>query len=161
MKITYIALLSVLLIAGCISAPASNYTGKAVAVGDKIDVDYTGSLPDGTIFDSSVGKTPLQFTAGDRQLIKGFDAAVIGMHEGEEKNITLAPEDAYGFHNDSRTLDVPVGLLPNNTKVGDTLYTGQQSAVVLKLNSTTAVMDFNHPLAGKTLHFRVKIVKIY
>ena len=69
---------------------------KTVKVGDKISVHYTGKLENGDIFDSSIGKQPLSFTAGGGQMIQGFDEAVIGMKVGEKKTVTLPPEKAYG-----------------------------------------------------------------
>ena len=154
------ALLSIVLVLGCIGAQ-STFSGKVVAKGDHIALDYTGSFENGTVFDSSSSKGPLEFYAGQGQMIKGFDAAVIGMHVGEEKNVTIAPQEAYGLYDARNIIEAPISSIPNNTKVGDTLYAGTQSVRVIEINSTVAVLDANHPLAGKTLIFRIRLVKIY
>ena len=117
-------------------------------------------LENGTIFDSSVGRAPLEFNAGAGQMIKGFDTAVIGMHLNEEKTVTIKPEDAYGPYSINNTLAVPIVNIPNGTKVGDILYAGTRSARVLEIENNTVLLDVNHPLAGKTLTFKIKIVKI-
>ncbi|MFA4820363.1 MAG: peptidylprolyl isomerase [Candidatus Aenigmatarchaeota archaeon] len=148
----YLALLFVVLVLGCVQTQ----TGKAVAKGDNVSVDYTGMFENGTIFDS--GK--LQFSAGAGQMIKGFDAAVIGMHEGEEKNVTIKPEDAYGAYSPNNVVGIPSTNVPDDTKAGDVLYAGSQQVRVLEVRNDTVFIDANHPLAGKTLVFRIRIVKI-
>lgn len=149
-----LALLAIILILGCTS------TGKAIVKGDNVSVAYIGSFENGTVFDSSVGRAPLEFSAGKGQVIKGFDAAVIGMHVNEEKNITIKPEDAYGPYNANNVLTVPASYLPPGAKAGDTLYSGGRPVRVIDVNNETALIDTNHPLAGKTLMFRIRIVKI-
>ena len=154
----YILLLfSIILVLGCTS---TQFSGMAIANGDNISVDYTGSLEDGTVFDSSLGRGPLEFSAGSGRMIRGFDAAVIGMHVGEEKNVTIKPEDAYGPYNTSYIVEVSIGNIPDNAKVGDTLYSGSRSVHVIQIGNETAMLDANHPLAGKTLIFKIRIVKI-
>ena len=165
MEIKYlISLLSVVLVLGCVNNTGyvtSQAAGPVVESGDHVFVDYTGTLEDGTVFDSSQGRAPLEFTAGAGQMIKGFDDAVIGMKEGEEKTVTIQPEDAYGFSNPANVFDVPVENIPNGTQAGNTLFTGNGQRVrVVEINNETAVIDANHFLAGKVLIFRIKIVKI-
>ncbi len=163
------ALLATILVLGCVgTGQVANTTNTStnttsaniVKAGDTISVDYTGTLENGTVFDTSIGRQPLEFKAGAGQMIKGFDAAVIGMSLGEEKTITIQPQDAYGQYSQSNVISVPIANIPNNTKVGDTLYAGTQTVKVLEINSTSALIDANHPLAGKTLIFKIKIVKI-
>ena len=79
----------------------------AIKKGDKIKVDYTGTFEDGTVFDTSEGKQPLEFEVGASQLIKGFDAAVLGMEKDEEKEVTVQPLEAYGDHNPELIKKVP------------------------------------------------------
>lgn len=162
-------LVSVLLVAGCVSTTQNNTNSTsteipadflAVANGDRIVVDYTGMFENGTIFDSSAGREPLEFDAGEGQMIRGFDDAVIGMRLNEEKTVTIKPEDAYGVYDAKKITEFPVSRVPNNTKVGDTLYSGPLPVRVVAINSTNVTIDMNHPLAGKTLVFRIKIVKI-
>jgi len=132
--------------------------------GDKIQVHYTGTLDDGTIFDSSEGKEPLAFEAGAGQMIKGFDQAVIGMKVGEEKTIKIPPEEAYGEYNKEFIQKVPKDKIPPEAKLDDTLIvstaTGQRQAKIIELTDTEATLDLNHPLAGKTLNFKIKIVEV-
>ena len=162
----FLALVAIILVLGCTTNAPQNSTfnstsaSQVVKTGDHISVDYTGMLENGTIFDSSAGRVPLEFNAGGGQMIKGFDAAVIGMRVGEEKTVTIKPEDAYGQYDEKNIVAIPITSVPNGTKVGDTLYAGRQSARVLDIKNNTAVLDVNHPLAGKTLIFKIKIVKI-
>jgi peptidylprolyl isomerase len=155
-------IIGVIAVSGCTQNAANNNTStKIVATGDTVSVDYTGSLENGTVFDSSIGRASLEFVAGAGQMIKGFDDAVIGMKEGDEKTVTIAPENAYGLKDPANVIDIPIGNVPNTTKVGDTLYgaNGQQVKVVA-INSTTVTIDMNHFLAGKTLIFKIKMLKI-
>ena len=159
-----IALLSVVLILGCVSSTAKN-TGNAtsgliIENGDHVAVEYTGTLENGTVFDSSAGKMPLEFDAGKGQMIKGFDQAVIGMREGEEKTVTIKPEDGYGIPDPKNIIEVPISIVPNGTKAGDMLYAGAQRVRVVEIRNDTVLLDANHFLAGKTLIFKIKIVRI-
>ncbi|HLC76570.1 MAG TPA: peptidylprolyl isomerase [archaeon] len=132
-----------------------------IEAGDQIAVEYTGKLQDGTVFDSSAGRAPLEFTAGAGQMIKGFDTAVIGMKQGEKKTVTLPPEEAYGMPDTANVFVLPLSNIPNGTKVGDALYaTNGQSVVLIAVTNETATIDANHFLAGKTLIFDIEVVKI-
>ncbi len=134
-----------------------------VKAGDNISVDYTGKLVNGEVFDSSVGKEPLAFTAGAGQMIKGFDDAVIGMKVGDKKTITLKPSEAYGEVNPQAIIAVEASQLPNfdQLQVGMELASsnGARGKITQK-NDTNAVIDFNHSLAGKTLIFEIELVSI-
>ncbi len=139
-----------------------------VEKGNKVKVEYTGTLEDGTVFDASErhGK-PLEFEAGSGQVVKGFDAAVIGMKVGEEKEVTLQPDDAYGQPNPELTKKVPRDHLPKEQEpqVGMTLMvnlpTGQQfPATISEVTDSEVTIDLNHPLAGKVLKFKIKVVGI-
>lgn len=136
-------------------------------VGDTVKVDYAGTLTDGTVFDSSVGKTPLEFTVGAGQMIKGFDNAVLGMKVGQSKTVVLPPEDAYGAYRDDLVVVVEkskMGTAANATvgqKISVVYANGTgASFVVLAVNATTMTLDTNHSLAGKTLKFDIKLVSI-
>jgi|TARA_B100002003_G_C14137823_1_gene547285 FKBP-type peptidyl-prolyl cis-trans isomerase 2 len=137
-----------------------------VKKGDKIKVDYTGSLEDGKVFDSSEKHgQPLEFVAGEGVVVKGFDAAVIGMDVGEEKTVTLKPEDAYGESNPQAIQKVPKDKFPAEAKegmmIGVPLANGQQiPARITKIGRTEVTLDMNHLLCGKTLVFKIKIVSI-
>ena len=136
--------------------------------GDKIKVEYTGTLEDGTVFDASEkhGK-PLEFEVGSGQIIKGFDEGVIGMEKDEEKEIKIAPADAYGEPNPKLVQTVPRDKLPPEPepKAGMILMAGrpdgkQIPARITKVDEEGVTIDLNHPLAGKTLNFKIKIVEI-
>ncbi len=136
---------------------------KKVQVGDKVSVNYTGRFEDGKIFDSSIGKSPLEFTAGAGQMIKGFDAAVIGMKVGEKKTVTLQPADAYGEYQQSKivTLDKNNFLNFDELIVGMTVSAGNGlNGIVKEKNDTTAIIDFNPEMAGKTLVFEIEMLSI-
>lgn len=153
-------LFALVFIAGCVD---NNVTSgiSVVAAGDNVSVEYTGKLQNGTIFDSSQGRAPLEFTAGADQMIKGFDAAVIGMKIGEKKTVTLPPEQAYGMPDPANIFGLPLSNIPNGTKVGNTLYAQSgQPVVVIAITNETATIDANHFLAGKTLVFDIEIVNI-
>ncbi len=140
----------------------------AVKKGDKVKVEYEGSLEDGSVFDSSDKHgEPLEFQAGEGQMIKGFDDAVIGMEEGEEKNITLQPKDAYGDKNPQMVQEVPKEKLPQGAEIKAGMMLGmmlpngvQLPAKVVSVSEKGATLDLNHPLAGKVLKFRLKVVSI-
>jgi len=138
--------------------------------GDKVKVDYTGTLEDGTVFDTSEGKQPLEFEVGSGQLIKGFDTAVVGMEKGDEKEITLQPAEAYGEPNPQMMQKVPKDKLPappdgQELKVGMMLAVGmpngqQMPAKIAEVTDTEVIIDINHPLAGKVLNFKIKVVDV-
>jgi peptidylprolyl isomerase len=139
----------------------------AVKTGDKVKLEYTGTLEDGTVFDTSSGKDPLEFEVGSGQVIKGFDDAVMGMEEGQEKEFTLQPTEAYGDHNPEMIKEVPKESMPKEQepKEGMMLAVGlpngqQIPAKIVKVADSTVTIDLNHPLAAKTLTFKVKVVAI-
>jgi len=154
----YFALLSIVLVLGCVGTQSP--LGKVVAIGDNVSVDYTGMFENGTVFDSSAGRVLLEFSVGAGQMIKGFDAAVVGMHLDEERNVTIKPDDAYGNYSLSNIVMVSVQDVPDGTKTGSILYVNGQQVRVLDIRNNTVFIDMNHPLAGKTLVFRIRIVKI-
>lgn len=139
-----------------------------VKKGDKIKVDYVGTFEDGTVFDSTEKHgAPLEFEVGAGQLIKGFDEAVVGMKVGQEKKITLKPADAYGEPNPQMLKEVPREQLPPDRKpeVGMGLYISLPNgarfpALITKVSDKTITLDLNHPLAGKTLKFTIKVAEI-
>ncbi len=135
--------------------------------GDIVQVQYTGKLADGTVFDSSVGGDPLEFTLGKGQMIPGFEKAVRGMKAGEKKTFTIPAAEAYGQRKDNLTSEVsrdklPSGMAPTvgqqlQTKLADgTVIT----VVITKVTETTVTIDANHPLAGKDLTFEIELLKI-
>jgi peptidylprolyl isomerase len=149
------------LIIGC----GKGETTEVVKNGDNIKVEYTGTLADGTQFDSNVGKTPLAFKVGAGQMIEGFDKAVVGMKVGETKTVTIPADEAYGPRQENMVVEVPRSQLGGlNPKVGDglTMTSGGQSfpVVVIKVSDTSITVDANPELAGKDLTFKIKILEI-
>ncbi|KMY66301.1 peptidylprolyl isomerase [Desulfocarbo indianensis] len=132
--------------------------------GDKVQIHYTGKFPDGTVFDSSQGGQPLEFTAGGADLIPGVSQAVVGMAPGETKTVEIAPADGYGQRQEGMEQKVAREMLPPQVKEGDPLQAqaGDQTIVVWvkELGEQEAVLDANHPLAGKTLVFDLEMVSI-
>ena len=135
--------------------------------GNSVKVHYTGKLDDGTVFDSSVGREPLDFTVGARQLIAGFDEAVVGMAVGEKKTVRIAPEQAYGPHNPEMTLQVPRSQLPAEIQpeLGMQLEASQEGGhsmvvTVVEVTDESVTFDANHPLAGKALTFEIEVVEL-
>lgn len=135
--------------------------------GDTVKIHYTGTLADGTQFDSSAGRDPLEFALGSGQVIPGFDQAVDGMAVGESKSITIAPDEAYGQRHDQLVQDVPKSALPDDMQpeVGMQLQSESPDGQVIQLVITavadeTITVDGNHPLAGHELKFDIELVAI-
>jgi len=133
--------------------------------GSKVKVHYTGTLSDGTVFDSSEGKQPLEFTIGENQVISGFENGVKGMKLNEEKTIKIEAKDAYGERDERMVVSVPRDKFPSEIEVeGRLILKGPQgqslNAVVKEVKDNIVLIDLNHPLAGKELNFKVKVVEI-
>ncbi len=135
-----------------------------VRSGDLVRVHYVGRLEDGTVFDSSEGQDPIAFHAGSEEVIPGVSTAVIGMQPGERKTISVPPEQGFGVRRPDLEYEVDRSLLPPDVEVGDRLTadlgTDRITVWVKELKPTTAVLDANHPLAGKTLVFDLQLVEI-
>ena len=139
----------------------------SVQNGDTIRVHYSGKLTDGSLFDSSEGHDPLEFTAGSGMVVPGFDAAVMGMEIGETKTVTLPPSEAYGEKNDDMTVKIPRAEFGADftANPGEQLLIqlgdGNQIPVtIIQINEETVTLDANHQLAGKTLVFTITLVEI-
>ncbi|MEA3297169.1 MAG: peptidylprolyl isomerase [candidate division Zixibacteria bacterium] len=134
---------------------------------DKVAVHYTGKLDDGTVFDSSEGREPLTFTLGQKQIIPGFENSVLGMTEGDSKTVVIPPKDAYGSKQDELIQKFPKEQLPPEIKpeVGQRLQMqrsdGQTIQVIVNdVDEDSMTIDANHPLAGETLHFDIRLESI-
>ena len=135
--------------------------------GNTVKVHYTGKLDDGTIFDTSVEREPLEFTIGAGQMIPGFEGAVRGMQVGQVKTVNIPAEEAYGPHNEGMVLVVKRDELPENLNpvVGQRLQMQQENGntavvVITDVSDTTITLDANHPLAGKALTFEIELVEM-
>lgn len=132
--------------------------------GDRVRIHYTGRFEDGTTFDSSQGKEPLEFTVGVNQVIPGLDRTILDMDEGQSTTVTLPPEEAYGERQPALAQQVERSQLPEGVTEGAALradVAGRETILwVTELDDDTAVVDANHPLAGKTLVFDVELVDV-
>lgn len=135
--------------------------------GDTVKIHYTGTLDDGTQFDSSAGREPLAFSLGGGEVIAGFDSAVDGMSVGDSKTVTIPPGEAYGERHDQLVQEVPVTALPEEMKpeVGTQLQSqspdGQMmNLVITEVGVENITVDANHPLAGQALTFAIELVEI-
>lgn len=129
--------------------------------GDTVSVHYTGTLDDGTQFDSSRGREPLSFEMGAGQLIAGFEAAVTGLEVGESTTVRLDPGQAYGEPMPELMIEVPAEHAPEGLSVGDMVMLGSGAqAVVVGLDADTVTIDANHPLAGQALTFHIELVSV-
>ncbi|MEJ2274312.1 MAG: peptidylprolyl isomerase [Woeseiaceae bacterium] len=135
--------------------------------GDTVRIHYKGTLDDGTEFDSSAGRDPLEFSLGEGQVIPGFDNAVDGMAVGESKTVTIPAEEAYGERHDQLVQEVPKNALPDeiDPAVGMHLQSRSPEGQVMNLVVTdvadeSITVDGNHPLAGKSLTFDIELVEI-
>jgi peptidylprolyl isomerase len=134
--------------------------------GDTVKVHYTGKLDDGTVFDSSVGREPLEFTIGAQSVIRGFEAAVEGMAVGSKTTVVIGPEDAYGPRVDGKITTIERSQLPDDPdpEVGMVLQAEAPEGTVLftvtGVSDETVTLDANHPLAGKQLTFDIEVTEI-
>ncbi len=140
---------------------------STVQQGDFIKVHYTGTLDDGTQFDSSAGRDPLEFTVGAGQMIAGFDTAVRDMELGATKTALIPAAEAYGEHNADMVFEVPQERVPDNMdpQVGQQLQMQNSdgrpmSVVVTAVGEDGITLDANHELAGKDLTFEIRVVEV-
>jgi peptidylprolyl isomerase len=137
-----------------------------VKKGDNVKVHYTGTLDDGTVFDSSDGGEPLDFAAGSGQVIEGFNDAVIGMTVGESKTVLIPVDKAYGERKDEMVIQAPIEQVPPdlNPELGMRLEMGGANGeilrvVIVEITDTHLTLDANPPLAGKDLTFKIELVE--
>lgn len=135
--------------------------------GDTVKIHYSGTLTDGTQFDSSEGRDPLEFAIGAGAVIPGFEKAVEGMAVGESKSVTIDPDDAYGPRHDQLIQQVPNSALPEDVEpaIGMQLQGQSPEGQVMNLTVTAVeddaiTVDANHPLAGEALTFDIELVEI-
>jgi FKBP-type peptidyl-prolyl cis-trans isomerase 2 len=138
-----------------------------VGKGNLVSIEYEGKLDNGEVFDTSKGHAPLQFIAGNKQVIEGFDNAVMGMKKGEEKEIHIKAKEAYGESNPALIHEIPKSMIKTDKemKPGMSIVMatpdGHQIPLLIKeVKKDTILLDMNHPLAGKNLNFKVKVLEI-
>ena len=126
---------------------------KMIKEGSKVKVHYTGKLEDGKVFDTSSDKDPIEVVLGEGTLIKGFESGLLGMNIGEKKTIEVEPKDAYGDYVEGRIQEVEKSKLPEDIKVGMVLQAtseaGSMVILIKEIKDDTAILDANHPLAGR------------
>ncbi|MEK6890809.1 MAG: peptidylprolyl isomerase [Nanoarchaeota archaeon] len=154
------------------SKPKSSSSSKSdgIKTGDKVSIEYTGTYDNGEVFDSNVHgdhSHPLEFVVGRGMVIPGFDKAVIGMKNGEEKKFRIPAAEAYGERDENlvKTMPKPEEF-PPQAKQGMLIGVGpsqdqQMPALIVKLTDSEVTLDLNHPLAGKALNFKIKILEIF
>jgi len=132
--------------------------------GDRVRVHYTGRFPDGTVFDSSEGRDPLEFEVGSGEIIPGLDKAVLAMSEGQTETVTVEPAEAYGPREEALVHEIDRSQLPDGATEGAALEAqvdGQKAILwITEIGETKATVDANHPLAGKPLVFDVEVVEV-
>ena len=133
--------------------------------GDRVVIHYTGRLDDGTVFDSSSGGDPLEFTAGSNELIPGVSQAVIGMIPGDTKTVEVPPEQGYGSRNPDQVHKIEKHHLPPEAEVGMALQVQSEEVEpftvwIAEIDEEFAILDANHPLAGQLLIFDIEMVSV-
>lgn len=144
-----------------------NRVMKHAEDGDRVRVHYTGTLEDGTQFDSSRGRKPLEFVLGEGSMIAGFERAVRGMAETERRTVLITAEEAYGPHRDEMIMDIERDQFPVDVplELGQHFrFDGNDGSLqimrVVALDERTVTLDGNHPLAGENLQFDIELIEI-
>ncbi len=135
--------------------------------GDKVKVHYKGTLDDGSVFDTSEGKDPLEFTLGAGMIIPGFEAAVVGLNAGDKKTVKIVSAEAYGPKMEENIISVEKAEIPPHIKPEKGLMLQLMTpdgvpmmVSVVDVTETKVTLDGNHPLAGKDLTFEIQLVAI-
>ena len=148
------------------ATPAGAQPAAAIEKGSSVKIEYTLKDDKGAVLDTNAGKEALAFTQGAQQIIPGLDKALLGMKAGDTKKVTVKPEDAYGPVDPKAEAEVAKDVLPQGAAVVGTRLLargedGQPRPVTVKaVKDTTVLLDLNHPLAGQTLFFDVKVVSV-
>lgn len=135
--------------------------------GDKVLVHYTGTYDDGTVFDSSVDRGPLEVTIGTGMVISGFDRALVDMEPGQKKTVNIPVDEAYGPRAEELIAEIKRDQIPAEIplEIGQQLQLsladgGEAIVMIVDLNDTTVTLDANHPMAGLDLNFELELVEI-
>lgn len=134
-----------------------------IAKGNTVKVHYTGKLENNEVFDSSLEREPIEFKVGDKQVIEGFENAVIGLNKGDKTTVTIEPEQAYGEVNEDLFMTIQRTQVPPDVQIGSSLQgVGQNgepfNVVVREIKENEVVVDGNHQLSGKKLIFEIEVV---
>jgi len=134
--------------------------------GTEVSLEYTLKLEDKTVVDSNLGAAPLSYTHGSNQIVAGLEKELAGMEVGDTKQVVVSPEEGYGPVEPQAIQEIPAEQIPPEARKVGTQLQGQNpegntlQVQVVEVKDHTVVIDFNHPLAGKTLYFDVKVVDI-
>ena len=137
-----------------------------VSNGKQVTLEYTLKLDDQSVVDTNVGGEPLKVTQGKHEVVPGLEKALEGMAVGEKKNVTIAPAEAYGTVDPKAFQEVDKKMVPADSRKVGTQLEGKTSdgrtvyPRISEVKNDTVVLDFNHPLAGKTLYFDVKVLDV-
>jgi FKBP-type peptidyl-prolyl cis-trans isomerase SlyD len=148
------------------AAQAADTKQTTVTEGKSVSLEYTLKLDDKSVVESNVGKQPLTYTHGTQQIIPGLEKALEGLKVGDTKEVTVAPADGYGDKDPNALQEVQKKLIPPDALVVGARLQGKAPdghmvyPQVTEIKDDTVILDFNHPLAGKTLHFEVKVLDI-
>jgi FKBP-type peptidyl-prolyl cis-trans isomerase SlyD len=138
----------------------------AIESGSTVSIEYTLKDDAGQVLDSNQGRPPLRYVQGRQEIVPGLERALSGMHAGEEKQVTVPPADAYGDVDPAAVAEVPKDMVPADARVvgAELMARGPQGATrlvrVKEVRDSTVLIDLNHPLAGKTLYFSIKVVGV-
>lgn len=135
-----------------------------IKIGSTVQVHYTGKLVDGTTFDSSIDRSPFQFSIGTNEVIPGFEQGLIGKEIGDKVTLSIPCDDAYGDVRNDLIVSVPKTQLPGDVEVGQTLQANNEqgafNVTVKEVYEEYVVIDGNHPLAGQDLIFDIEVLEI-
>lgn len=134
---------------------------KTIADGQQVTIEYTLSAKGEGVIDSNVGKDPLQYIQGKQQIVPSLEKALVGLSVGDTKKVDIVAKDAFGDYDDTRRIEVEKSQLPPDAKAGQMLMTGEGVPVkLLEIKDDKAIIDVNHPLAGKDVSFDIKVLDI-
>jgi len=164
-KLRLSLLIGLVLISGYSAIADVNETGGRkiiVKKGDKVKVQYTVSLTDGTVFKKSKTGKPLEFTIGSEQMPRGLDQAVLGMELREEKKVTVVSKDAYGKRNEDLVMKFLKNDLPRSfePEIGKVVKIQNIPGTIVNIDKDNVYLDGNHPLAGKDVVFDIRVIGI-
>ncbi|MFQ5520380.1 MAG: peptidylprolyl isomerase [Candidatus Methylomirabilia bacterium] len=166
MKRVLVTLPIIMLALGVAGAQAQEGSiSPAIQIGSTVELEYTLTNKAGEVLDTNVGREPLSYTQGQSQIISGLEAALNGLRAGDGKQVTVKPEDGYGLVDPKAVAEVRKEVLPQDVTVGMLLVArrpsgGTRLVRVKEIKESTVILDLNHPLAGKTLHFDVKVLRV-
>ncbi len=159
-------MLGIISVSPAVSGQFKGATDMSISEGRQVSIEYTLKLEDKTIVDSNVGAAPLTYVHGARQIIPGLENSLTGMKVGDKKEVTVKPEDGYGLVDTKALVEVDKEQIPaDSAKIGSQLQGRDNdgnvfTARVTEIKDNKVVLDFNHPLAGKTLYFEVRVLNI-